>query len=209
MSLGAADSTPTLNTADWPAMTKGHVFVTMGDILNFKSDAWLLPVDRRASPDDRCISALPGLEEALQTHDLRPIRDESTFAVALREWDPGSPMPVLTAVPWQLLNDAEDLRPRFRTFLEVATASVGDRLSPTKKPSTRRPVLAVPFFGTGRGGGNIYRGAILRVLLEEAYRHTDWKGVDVVFLFQDPAAFALAQQQRRERTLGRHSGQPS
>ncbi|WCI09657.1 SIR2 family protein [Arthrobacter sp. OVS8] len=180
-------------------MTKGHVFVTMGDILNFKSDAWLLPVDRRASPGDRWITALPGLKEALQTHDLGPIRDESAFAVALREWDRGAPMPVLTAVPWQLLIDAEDLRPRFRTFLEVATASMSDRLSPTERPSIRRPILAVPFFGTGRGGGNIYRGAILRVLLEEAYRHTDRTGVDVVFLFQDPAAFALAQQQRRER----------
>jgi ATP-dependent Lhr-like helicase len=30
MSLGAADSPPTLNTADEPAMTKGHVFVTKG-----------------------------------------------------------------------------------------------------------------------------------------------------------------------------------
>lgn len=180
-------------------MTKGHVFVTMGDLLNFKSDAWLLPVDRRAWPGVRWRTALPGLEEALQAHDLKAIRNESAFAVALPRWDSGSPLPVLTAVPWQVTNEAEDLRPRFKAFLEVATAAIGERSGSTESTSTRRPILAVPFFGTGRGGGNTYRGAILRVLLEEAYDHTDTAGVDVVFLFEDPAAFALAQQQRRER----------
>lgn len=179
-------------------MTNGHVFVTMGDLLNFKSDAWLLPVDRRASPGDRWTKALPGLVEALETQDLQSIRDESAFAFPLLNWHRGSSVPVLTAVPMSGIAEAEDLLPRFRAFLEVATAATTERRSTTGE-SVGRPVLATPFFGTGHGGGDIYRGEILRVLLKEAYRHTSESGVDVVFVFQDSAAFALAQQQRRER----------
>lgn len=179
-------------------MTNGHVFVTMGDLLNFMSDAWLLPVDRRATPSARWKSALPGLEEVLNTQDLTSMRQESTFAVPLTSWDRESPMPVLTAVPMAGITDAEELLPRFRAFLEVATAATTERRSATGE-CVNRPVLATPFFGTGHGGGNIYRGEILRVLLKEAYRHTSEAGVDVVFVFQDSAAFALAQQQRRER----------
>jgi hypothetical protein len=179
-------------------MTKGHDFVTMGDILNFKSDAWLLPVDRRASPGDRWKEKLPGLESALGTTDLQSIRDESAFAIPLDIRDRESSIPVLAAVPVAGITDAEQLLPRFRAFLEVATAATSERMRSTAE-SAGRPMLAVPFFGTGRGCGNVYRGEILRVLLQEAYRHTDQVGVDVVFVFQDSAAFALAQQQRRQR----------
>lgn len=178
-------------------MTKGHVFVTRGDLLNFKSDAWLLPVDRRASPGKRWKERLPGLQEALETNNLQTIKNESAFALPLNVRDKTS-IPVLTAVPMAGISHAEQLLPRFRAFLEAATAAATERRRLTVESATR-PVLAVPFFGTGGGGGNIYRGEILRVLLGEAYRHTDEAGVDVVFVFQDPAAFALAQQQRRER----------
>lgn len=178
-------------------MIKGHVFVTMGNLLNFKSDAWLLPVDRRASPGTRWTGSLPELASAIDAEDLSSLRNESAFACALRTWPDGSPIPVLTAVPMAGLADAEELLPRFRAFLEVATAAVTDRQS-THTNAMSRPLLATPFFGTGHGGGNIYRGAILRVLLEEAYRHANEACVDIVFVFQDPAAFALAQQQRSE-----------
>lgn len=179
-------------------MTKGHVFVTMGDLLNFKSDAWLLPVDRRASPGTRWTKSLPGLADAIDADDnVQSIRDQSAFAYALRMWRDDRSIPVLTAVPMTGITDADELLPRFRAFLEVATAAVNERRV-TSADRARPPVLAAPFFGTGHGGGNIYRGAILRVLLKEAYQHAGEAGVDIVFVFQDPAAFALAQQQRRE-----------
>jgi hypothetical protein len=179
-------------------MTKGHVFVTMGDLLNFKSDAWLLPVDRRASPGTRWTKFLPGLADAIDADEyVQSIRDESAFAYALRMWPASSSIPVLTAVPMTGITDADELLPRFRAFLEVATVAANKRrVTPADQASP--PVLATPFFGTGHGGGNIYRGAILKVLLKEAYRHADEAGVDIVFVLQDPAAFALAQQQRRE-----------
>ena len=179
-------------------MNAGHVFVTMGNILNLKADAWLLPVDRRAAPGTRWTSAVPQLQESLNASDLEPLRTESTFALALADWPEDEPMPVLTAVPIHGVKSAEDLRPRFRAFLDVATAGLADRPRRDRSASARL-LLAVPFFGTRHGGGNIYRGEILRVLLEEAYEKTARSGVDVVFVFQDQAAFALAQQQRRNR----------
>jgi hypothetical protein len=158
-------------------VTKGHVFVTMDDLLNFKSHAWLLPVDRRASPGDRWKEAVPGLEEALETKNLQSIRDESAFAFPLHIAARESSIPVLTAVPMAGITDAEQLLPRFRAFLEVTTAAT-TALRRSTAESAGRPVLAVPFFGTGRGGGNIYRGETLRVVLKEAYRHTGEAGVD-------------------------------
>lgn len=179
-------------------MNAGHVFVTMGNILNLKVDAWLLPVDRKASPGTHWTTALPRLEKSLNANNLEPLRNETAFAVALGDWPWNEPMPVLTAVPFHGVEAAEDLRPRFRAFLDVATDGLVDR--PRRgRSASGRSLLAVPFFGTGRGGGNIYRGEILRVLLDEAYAKTARFGVDVVFVFQDQAGFALAQQQRRSR----------
>ncbi|QYF91099.1 SIR2 family protein [Arthrobacter sp. PAMC25284] len=179
-------------------MNAGHIFVTMGNILNFKSDAWLLPVDRKASPGTGWTTALPRLRKSLNANNLEPLRNETAFAVALGDWPDNEPMPVLTAVPFHGVEAAEDLRPRFRAFLDVATDGLVDRPRRDRNASGRS-LLAVPFFGTGHGGGNIYRGEILRVLFEEAYAEAARSGVDVVFVFQDQAGFALAQQQRRGR----------
>lgn len=51
-------------------MSPGHVFVTKGNLLNLKSDAWLLSTDRRGLPSERWRSALPHLKPALASHNL-------------------------------------------------------------------------------------------------------------------------------------------
>ena len=122
-------------------MTKGHVFVTMGDLLNLRSAAFLLPLDRRATPGDRWKAALPGLEEAMYMQDLSSIREESAFALALDNWDLGSPLPVLTAVPMTGIVDVQELLPRCRGFVEVASAAVTGRQS-SSSSQVSRPGLA-------------------------------------------------------------------
>lgn len=181
-------------------MSPGHVFVTKGNLLNLKSDAWLLSTDRRGLPSERWRSALPHLKPALASHNLGPLKSETAFAVALNGWELGEPMPVLTAVPFEGVRSAEQLGPRFKEFLDVGTATSLERRRGVEA-TTDRPLLATPFFGTGRAGGTTYRGEILKVLLDEAYEHVAETSVDVVFVFEDPAAFALAQQLRRNREL--------
>lgn len=179
-------------------MTAGHVFVTKGNLVNLKSDAWLLPTDRQARPSEKWNAVLPQLESALEAHNLEPLKREAAFAVALADWDLSEPMPVLTAVPFEGIKSAEEIRPRFIEFLEVAT-EVAHKRRKLLEPSNDKPLLAAPFLGTGKAGGTAYRGEILNVLLDAAYAHVAAANVDVVFVFQDPAAFALAQQLRKDR----------
>lgn len=184
-------------------MTTPHVFVTMGNLLNFKCDAWLLPTDARVYFNPVWLDALPALAEVIGRTDTSALKLEKTFSCALTSWDAQEPMPVLTAVPLGGVTDPEQLRPRFRAFLE--TAANAFETKSTSKPPTNRPfpLLAVPFFGTGNGAGGIYRGSILRILLEEAHSAASRLLVDVAFVLQDPAAYALAQQIRKEDpTLG-------
>lgn len=179
-------------------MTAGHVFVTKGNLLNLKCDAWLLPTDRQARPGKKWHAALPRLKTVLRAHNLEPLRSEASFAVALTDWDLSEPMPVLTTIPFKGVKSAGELVPRFRQFLDVATAAAYKRRE-FLEPSTEKPLLATPFLGTGKAGGTAYRGEILTALLDTAYAHVATSNVDIAFVFQDPAGFALAQQLRKHR----------
>lgn len=183
-------------------MTTPHVFVTMGSLLNFKCDAWLLPTDARLKFNPIWTEALRDLNSAVAAHETTEFEQESELAVALDQWPAQDPMPVLTAVPLAGVRNAEELRPRFRAFFYAAEASLHTRTL-LDRP---HPLLAVPFFGTDHGAGGIYRGDILHVLLDEASIASLELGVDVVFVFHDPAAYSLAQQQRKERALESWSG---
>lgn len=141
------------------------------------------------------MQSLPGLSDAIKSEDLESTRNEFTFAHPLGNWQNSSSVPVLTAVPMAGIETVEDLLPRFRAFLQVttvvATEKRGDENEKTSRPSSG---AGYALFRRWPRGWNIYRGAILRVLLKEANRHAGLTGEDVVFLFQDRAAFALAQQ---------------
>lgn len=175
-------------------MTTPHVFVTMGNLLNFKCDAWLLPTDARLGFNPIWTKSLPGLLGVVAAQETTGFRAERDMAIALTEWPAAEPLPILTAVPLSGVRNAEELRPRFRAFFHAATAALA-----TREPLDRlHPLLAVPFFGTGLGAGGIYRGDILRVLLHEASAASLELGVDVAFVFQEQAAYSMAQQQRKE-----------
>lgn len=182
-------------------MATPHVFVTMGNLLNFKCDAWLLPTDAQLNVNTNWTEALPELKSPIAATDPAPFAREDELAVPLSKWPRREPLPVLTAVPLKGVKSAEDLRPRFRGFLNAAAAAMQHR--PSSRPF---PLLGVPFFGTGHGAGGIYRGDILRVLLDEAEVGSTELGVDIAFVFQDPAAYSLAQQQRRGNAAGSWSG---
>lgn len=175
-------------------MTTPHVFVTMGNLLNFNCDAWLLPTDALLSLNPVWTGALDNLRSSVAAQDTTAFEAEDELAVAVANWPSKDPLPVLTAVPLAGVRNAEELRPRFRAFFHAASAALANR----KRLSRPHPLLAVPFFGTGQGAGGIYRGDILRVLLHEASTAALKLGVDVAFVFQEQAAYSMAQQQRKE-----------
>lgn len=178
-------------------MSTPHVFVTMGNLLNVRCDAWLLPTDSSLTFNPYWTTAMPHLVELVAAQDMSSVEAGMQLAVALDDWPVEDPLPVLTTVPLHGVRDPEELRPRFRNFFDESVRALKHR-SLLDRPF---PLLAVPFFGTGLGAGNIYRGDILRVLLSEAHEAARALLVDVVFVFQDQAAYALAQQQRKEFTV--------
>lgn len=175
-------------------MTTPHVFVTMGNLLNFKCDAWLLPTDALLNLNPIWTGALDNLRSTVESQDTTAIEAEDELAIALGDWPDTEPLPVLTAVPLAGVKNAEELRPRFRAFFDAASSALRNRELLDRPHS----LLAVPFFGTGQGAGGIYRGDILRVLLQEASTAALELGVDVAFVFQEQAAYSMAQQQRKE-----------
>ena len=175
-------------------MTTPHVFVTMGNLLNFKCDAWLLPTDALLNLNPIWTGTLKNLRRIVASQDTTAFEAEDELAIALGDWPDTEPLPVLTAVPLAGVRNAEELRPRFRAFFHAAAAAMAER----DRLDRPRALLAVPFFGTGQGAGGIYRGDILRVLLHEASTLALELGVDVAFVFQEQAAYSMAQQQRKE-----------
>lgn len=61
-----------------------------------------------------------------------------------------------------------------------------------------RHLVALPILGTGGGGGRGYYGHIIRGELEELYVAAEAYGFDIAFVAFEAAAFAAAQQIRRE-----------
>ncbi|WP_207346453.1 SIR2 family protein [Arthrobacter sp. E3] len=175
-------------------MTSPHVFVTMGNLLHFQCDAWLLPTDARLNINPIWTAELHQLKAAIARTDTSAMRHGSEYACAVSDWGQSEPMPVLTTVPLQGVSNADELRPHFKAFLETAAKAVAKQRR-TKRPL---PLLAVPLFGTGHAAGGIYRGDILRALLEEANEAAKQYKVDVAFVLQDSAAYSLAQQIRKE-----------
>lgn len=141
--------------------------------------------------------------------------DDAHYTVPL-DTPPGEPLPILTTLPVTGIRDAEELAPRLREFLRRAAAELGRRtadgggMSVATRPElngsapTRPvPLLAVPYFGADGGGGRIFRGAILDVMLRELPAglaelvERSGQVFDLVIVLHDSAAYALAQDKRR------------
>lgn len=174
-------------------MTQPHVFVAMADILNLRCDAWLLPTDSSVRIEPHWLNADPELRTLAAASASAEFRDGDALAEPVRPWDPGCPLPILTAVPedggWGRTVVAE----RLEAFVSSAVTAI-------PAPPNHRPhrLLALPFFGTAGGGAGNHLGAALRAILEASAQLADRYGVDIVLVLRDRAAFSLAQKLRRE-----------
>lgn len=171
-------------------MPTPHVFILRGDITHFACDAWLLPTDRNVTIEAawRGVEHLDERARAV-AHRLRA----GEHAAALEAID-GEPIPILTAVPDRSRIEPEHIpetNQRLRSFVAEAVRVV-------RSESRALPLLAVPTFASGLGGGPKVRDELLadqlRVLREEAAAHS----VDIAVVIHSPAAYAFAQSLRRE-----------
>ena len=181
-------------------MTQSHVYVIMGDITHLRCDAWMLPSDSQYDVRDHWTTAVDGLSEAVaKTRDNR-YSTGSLFSLPLKDWDPASPLPILTAVPLRGFTHAAELRPRIADFIRVGAAAAKKRIAAATNVNgaRRNPLLAMPSFGTLGGGGHLHKGEILRVILDQARTSALEHGVDIVLVLRDERMFALAQVLRQD-----------
>src|SRR5690554_1340271 len=162
-----------------------HVFVTLGDITHVECDAWMLPTDKTYSVEQYWFDALPHLGEHLdESADERFSRGE-TRVTPVAGWDDTTPLPILTAVPFNGVRTAADLEELGQAVQDFIAA--GARLAPARSANSRRAkrLLAMPAFGTRGGGGRVRRGEVLQQLLAAARVASHAHDVDVVLVLRD------------------------
>lgn len=173
----------------------GHVFVIRGDLRNLACSAWMQTTDKRLRPGGRWETEIPHASEQLTPRDRAAFEAEEVFSIPV--WPRGderAPIPFLTAVPFYGVKTADDFRPRIRAFVETAAPIARSR--PTgDRP---RPLLAMPPIGFGRGGGNLRKGDVIRMILDEARILATEFEVDIAIVLRDgEKAYALAQHLRK------------
>ncbi|MGM1028970.1 MAG: SIR2 family protein [Actinomycetota bacterium] len=177
-------------------MSRGHVFITMGDITHMEVDAWLLPTDRELSFKSEWRGEIPDLDARVAASDTDPLGAEERHAAWLAGVS-SEPGVVLATVPFEGVRDQagiEHIATSVREFVSVATARVSDA-----RHRRSKRLLAVPAFGARGGGGAKLRGQLAQRLLDvcaDAAREHD---VDIVIVLRDERSFARMQELRKRR----------
>lgn len=176
----------------------GHVFVIKGDTRHFACDAYMWASDRALRPDGGWMNAGPDVEARLEASVRADYQAERRFTLPVELRDPASSEPrlILTAVPFTGVRDPDDIVPRVREFFEIASVDAKRRRS-MGSGSAGVPLLAVPLFGVGGGGGAPVRGEIFKALYAESILAAARYGVDVAIVLRDPRDYDLAQSIRR------------
>lgn len=174
-------------------MTLGHVFVLRADLLNLKTDAWMLSTDRLVEIKPWWTVNDPGLQLRAKAAAPAAFRRGDALAFAVPGGDVGGPVPIATAVPSRNRWNPQSVRERVHAFAQAAMTALPEA-------GSRRPLrlLALPFFGSA-GGSAEDLTAQMRALLEASREVAREKTVDVAIVVRDPAAYTLAQALRRDR----------
>ena len=178
----------------------GHLFVTRGDITKLACDAWLLPCDGTGRVNQAWTNA----------PDVEGLIDGDHLVERHRAKAGGARVGLLRASggkrPAVWFGDTGGTKSfELEWYVDAIEAFAAARHRPPASRRTR-PLLAIPFIGSGAGGQDHARGALLEALLprtDEIARRYD---TDVVFVAFDDAVFTAAQAVRR-RAAGEYWGE--
>ncbi|MEJ7647700.1 MAG: SIR2 family protein [Nakamurella sp.] len=175
----------------------GHVFVVQGNALQIACDELLLPTDGRKDVVEPWLEfGAPKTPRGWRNETAR-VTEAAIRGGRRVRW-------VNTGVP----DDAEDPRGWLRAGVEKAfEAAAGglraraDANLPNKdrKPKARRarPLIAAPIFGTGAGGFQKARGAVIKDLLAVSLDVVTRHDVDIVLIAYARSDYAALQAQRQ------------
>ncbi|RTL69768.1 MAG: hypothetical protein EKK42_06595 [Pseudonocardiaceae bacterium] len=172
-----------------------HVFVVPGDLTRLAVDAWLLPTDSRIEITDHWLN-VPGVREARdrlrESPAGAPLRNGDVRAMAVPDWTGNGPQPVLVTVPLSGVSDAAEIEGPLREGLRIAA----DRTRGRSERGT--PLIGMPLFAAGGGGGDRLRGRLLEVALTVAEEMGRAKQVDVALVLKGGGSGSAASNASRD-----------
>jgi hypothetical protein len=177
-----------------------HVFVVPGDVTHLASDAWLLPADKTFAVRPSWRASVPDLDERIAALGAAAddFRTEKSRALVLPNWPETSPQPVLVAVPYEGVTEAEQIAAPLTEALRAAAVAARIRVGLRVLTARRAlPLVALPLFGSGGGGGDHFRGQLIQQILDVAGRISREERVDVALVLPGAADLAQAHAIRR------------
>lgn len=177
-----------------------HVFVVPGDVTRLAADSWLLPTDRTIDVQSGWLESVEGLQVALDGlgDQASVFRAGIAQALVLPDWPKTSPVPVLVAVPYHGVDNAECIIGPLDEGLRLAAAAAHSRVGLRCHTAQRGlPLVALPFFGSAGGGGDWLKGELIRTVLDVAAAVAAATEVDVVLVLRNESALAQAHALRR------------
>ena len=190
----------------------GHIFVTRGDLRRLNCDAWLLPTDAEfyVSPGwlkeqepPLSPSTLEGQERAMSTARLRErIKRQRAIGWGVSKRvvrlggevrEPAEPAIYLVNMGSVVGESVEWYMEGVRHFVQAAAHDLGGTAPVTRRP---RPLIGLPFVGTGAGGAHGIKGDIMRALLGALWGQVDAHHLDIALVLDRDVPFAAAQHER-------------
>ena len=188
----------------------GDLFVVRGDLRRLACDAWLLPGEEQIAINGAWKQRPPAWLYSVLS-DGGPLTPppgwghEGIRVFKLHEGIAGKEPEVWfgNTGGWPKLDPEWYVRGVLQ-FLEGASASVVAHMDGNDR--RRRPLLAFPLVGTGKGGQAAQKERVVKGLLQVAYGWARDHDVDVAIVVKGASDFAAVQRFRRDAGLGQGLG---
>lgn len=176
-----------------------HVFVIKGDVRRFACDAFMWTSDKELRAEGGWRDAGDHVEQRLDPNIRADYQAELRFTLPLNPQDglERDPQIIITAVPYGGIDRASDILPRVHEFFAVAAKAASERRTGPTRGADSLPLLAVPLFGVGGGGGGPVRGEIFRELYDACREAAKEYRVDIAIVLRTARDYDLAQAIRR------------
>lgn len=172
----------------------GHLFIFRGDLTQLACDAWLMPTDDELFVESYWLQPEPdGFRESLNSlrGSLSPDwLNGDVKAMPVDVWDAERSPPWLVNISGTEISRLDGI---VRSFVQ---AVMDEGASP--RNGRERLLIALPVLSTGKGSGAKFKGQVVAALVGYLLKIIQETGVDIALVTHTAAAFAAAQQARKD-----------
>ncbi len=172
----------------------GHVFIIRGDLTRLYCDAWLLPTDYSFEIMEHW-RKVPGLEKGWTGPASEAWENGTSRVLRIEDWDRNKPRPWLVHTGGGPFATPQWHAEGVREFVRTAARDLRNRQDGITKRA--KPLLALPFPGTGAGGARDRAGDLLPILVKTLHEESLQEDVDIAFTTNKGGDYAAAMHARK------------